>query len=168
MLRLTKTRWLVLHQCVVRLLDNWELLKHYFILAVSENKLEPAEIILNQLHNNDNNAYLLFLKYVLNFFNSFNVLFQARKILIHKLFSNSQQLIAQIADNFMNTFEGTKQISLLNPDSHEQLKALHKIYFGPECEVFLLNEFQERTTEIQNCLQFYKIVYNFTKRQFVR
>jgi len=49
MLRLAKTRWLVLHQCVVRLLDNWEALKHYFIFAVSEDKLESAEIILNQL-----------------------------------------------------------------------------------------------------------------------
>lgn len=129
MLRLAKTRWLVLHQCVVRLLDNWESLKHYFILAVSEDKLESAEIILNQLHNNDNKAYLLFLKYVLNFFNSFNALVQSRKILIHKLFSNSRQLIADIADNFM-TFEAIEQISLLDPDSDEQLKALHDIYLG--------------------------------------
>jgi len=153
MLRLAKTKWLVLHQCVVRLLDNWEALKHYFIFAVSEDKLESAEIILNQLHNNDNKAYLLFLKYVLNFFNAFNALFQSRQILIHKLFKNSQQLIAQIADNFI-TFEAIEQISLLNSDSDKQLKALHEIYLGPECEAFLLNEPQERTTEIrQNCLQ---------------
>jgi len=30
MLRLAKTRLLVLHQCVVRLLDNWEPLKHSY------------------------------------------------------------------------------------------------------------------------------------------
>jgi len=103
-----------------------------------------------------NKAYLLFLKYVLNFFNAFNALFQSRQILIHKLFKNSQQLIAQIADNFI-TFEAIEQISLLNPDSDKQLKALHEIYLGPECEAFLLNEPQERTTEIrQNCLEFYK------------
>jgi len=38
---------------------------------------------------------------VLNFFNNFNTLFQSRKILIHKLFENSQQLICQLAQNFV-------------------------------------------------------------------
>ncbi|XP_072760466.1 uncharacterized protein [Anoplolepis gracilipes] len=33
MLKLLETRWLCLHKCVVRLLDNWEVLKNYFILA---------------------------------------------------------------------------------------------------------------------------------------
>lgn len=29
-LKLSGTRWLVLQKCVERLLDNWEVLKHYF------------------------------------------------------------------------------------------------------------------------------------------
>lgn len=88
-LKLSNTRWLVLHKCVVRLLDNWEVLKHYFIFAVHEDKLQSAETILTYLNNNVVKAYLLFLKYSLNFFNSFNALFQSRKLLIHKLFVNS-------------------------------------------------------------------------------
>jgi len=146
-LRLVKTRWLVLHQCIVRLLDNWKSLKHYFILTVSEDKLESAKIILNQLHNNDNKAYLLFLKYILNFFNSFNALFQSRKILIYKLFSNSRQLISRYCRQFYD-FWSYRKIFLLDPDSDEQLKTMHDIYLKPEYKTFLLKESQERTIEI--------------------
>jgi len=45
---------------------------------------------------------LLFFKYALNYFNNFNALFQSRNILIHKLYESSQQLIRQLADNFLN------------------------------------------------------------------
>jgi len=54
------------------------------ILAVHEDKLRSAEINLSEL-NNITRKYLLFLKFSLNFFNSFNVFFQSRKILVHKL-----------------------------------------------------------------------------------
>ena len=55
------------------------------------------------------------------------------------------------------TFEIVEQISLLDPDSDEQLKTLHDIYLGLECETFLLKEPQECTIEMrQNCLEFYK------------
>jgi len=86
-------RWLILHKCVIKLLDNWEVLRNYFMLAVVEDNLQSAEIILTQLNDNSIKAYLLFLKYSLHFLNYFNALFQSRKILIHKLFINSQQLI---------------------------------------------------------------------------
>lgn len=39
LLKLSNTRWLVLHKCVIRLLENWEVLKSYFVLAVVEDKL---------------------------------------------------------------------------------------------------------------------------------
>lgn len=39
-LKLSSTRWLVLHKCVVRLLDNWKVLKAYFTLAIHEDKLK--------------------------------------------------------------------------------------------------------------------------------
>lgn len=96
-LKLSNTRWLVLHKCIVRLLDNWEILKSYFMLAIVEDKLKFAELILTQLNDNFIKAYLLFFKYSLNFFNNFNALFQSRKILIHTLFENSQRLIREIA-----------------------------------------------------------------------
>lgn len=135
-LKLCNTRWLVLHKCVVRLLDNWNVLKNYFILAVIEDKSKSAEDILEQLNDNSIKAYLLFLKYSLNFFNSFNALFQSRKILIHKLFENSQRLIEQIATNFIIA-DALKNIEELNIDNTNNIKNFKDINVGPECECLL-------------------------------
>jgi len=59
----------------VRLLDNWEVLNNYFILATVEDKTKSAVIILALLNDDSIKAYLLFLKYSLNFLNNFNALF---------------------------------------------------------------------------------------------
>jgi len=61
-------RWLVLHKCVNRFLDNWDVLKSYFVLVVAENKLQSAEIILVHLSNVNViiKTYLSFLKYALH------------------------------------------------------------------------------------------------------
>ena len=70
------------------MLDNWDILKSCFILTVVKDQSKSAEDIL--LNDNEVKAYILFLKYSLNYFtHNFNALFQSRKILIHKLFINS-------------------------------------------------------------------------------
>lgn len=161
-LRLFTTRWLVLHKCVVRLVDNWEVLKHYFIVPVLEDKLEPAETILTYLNDNVIKAYLLVLKYSLNFFNTFNALFQSRKLLIHKLFVNSQTLIFQIAVNFI-TPEALDNISLLNLDD---ITNIQNVYLGSECEKILETECLDFTQEIRiKCLQFYKTALKETLKR---
>ncbi|KAL0104015.1 hypothetical protein PUN28_016999 [Cardiocondyla obscurior] len=60
LLKLCNTRWLILQKCVARILENWEILKNYFIVAVVEDKLQTAEIILDNLNNNKIKAYFLF------------------------------------------------------------------------------------------------------------
>lgn len=92
-LKLSSTRWLSLEQCVVRLLNNWEVLQHFFLLEVTEIKNKSAEIIFDSLNNNVIKAYFLFLKYSLHFFNNFNTLYQSRKVLIHTLSETCEQLI---------------------------------------------------------------------------
>jgi len=109
-----------LHKCVIRLLDNWEVLKSYFILATIEDKVKSAELILEYLNDDSIKAYMLFLKYSLNFFNNFNALFQSRDILIHKLFENSQQVIQQIAQNFIK-FDILEDIINLDIDNKNNI-----------------------------------------------
>ncbi|XP_067214890.1 zinc finger BED domain-containing protein 5-like [Linepithema humile] len=151
-LKLSNTRWLVLHKCVVRLLNNWKVLKNFFILAVVKDKLKSAEIILNQLNDNCIKAYLLLLKYSLNFFNEFNVLFQACKVLIHTLFENSQQLICEIAQNFIIP-EALKCIVNFNINNKKNIKDINMLVRN----VSLLETlFLECAQEIKlNCLEFY-------------
>ncbi|XP_008180143.1 uncharacterized protein LOC103308486 [Acyrthosiphon pisum] len=100
-LKLANTRWLSMYQCVSRVLETWDILLHYFQLAVFEDKLKSAEFILGELQNSYTKAYLLFLKYVLNCFNSFNALFQSRSILLHKLSTASVQLLKEFCSHFL-------------------------------------------------------------------
>jgi len=153
-LKLSGTRWLVLQKCVTRLLENWEVFKHYFYLEVFEVKNKSAQDIHNLLEDDHVKAYMLFLKYVLHFFNQFNALFQSRATLIHKLSRSSQQLIEQIGYNFLIP-EALKNMSIDMVESRNFLPA-NKIYLGPECERFLLNHSSEFVQEIKlKCLDFY-------------
>ncbi|KYM99024.1 hypothetical protein ALC62_10246 [Cyphomyrmex costatus] len=68
LLKLSNTRWLILQKCVVRILENWNVLQNYFILAVVEDKLKSAEVLFYLTLYNTIKAYSLFSKYVLNFF----------------------------------------------------------------------------------------------------
>lgn len=91
-LHVSATRWLSLQKCVVRMLENWDVLLGYFRVAVVVDKLKSAELILKELENVCTHAYLLFLKYVLNYFNSINALFQSKKPLIQELHSESKTI----------------------------------------------------------------------------
>ncbi|XP_071581188.1 zinc finger BED domain-containing protein 5-like [Temnothorax nylanderi] len=152
-LKLSETRWLCLQKCVVRLLENWEVLKNYFLLATVEDKLKSAENILQYLNDNSIKAYLLFLKYALNYFNNFNALFQSRNILIHKLYESSQQVIRQLADNFLK-YDNVENISISELDNNVQ--HIDNIRIGPECDSFLETLSLECAQEIKlKCLDFY-------------
>lgn len=144
-----------MHKCVIRLLNNWEVLRSYFILATVVDKVKSAELILQYLNDDSVKAYMLFLKYVLNFFNNFNALFQSRNILIHKLFENSRQLIQSIATNFMKP-ETLQDISYLDVDNKDNVRNIENVIVGPECESFLNSLSLECSYQIRlNCLDFY-------------
>ena len=158
LLKLSGTRWLVLHQCVVRLLENWDVLTHYFQLAAVEDKLKSAEMILQELKNSYTKAYMFFLKYVLVFFNSFNALFQSRKILIHKLSEDSLRLLQTIGQNFLKPGVHTEiqKIQKLEPCHYLSLES---VYLGPECEQLLQSLPRECEKDVHQvrlkCLEFY-------------
>ncbi|XP_063244623.1 uncharacterized protein LOC134545381 [Bacillus rossius redtenbacheri] len=158
LLKLSGTRWLVLHQCVVRLLENWEPLQQYFQLAIVEDKLKSAEFIFNELQNHYTKAYLLFLKYVLTYFNSFNALFQSRKILIHKLLEASSTLINNFAQNVLKA-ECLNQLKQTNVNHPSNFLNLESIYLGPECKKFLQSLPEDCASSVQQfrlkCLEFY-------------
>ncbi|XP_032690779.1 uncharacterized protein LOC116853718 isoform X2 [Odontomachus brunneus] len=153
-LKLSGTRWSVLQKCVERLLDNWEVLKHYFNLESFEHKNNSAHLISNSLNNKIIKAYMLFLKYSLTFFNSFNALHQSRQILIYKIAENCEQLMKQIGKNFLicNVLNNISD-NILNP---ENFLPVNCINVGSDCESFLLAECPDFYIEIKsNCLQFY-------------
>jgi hypothetical protein len=136
-LKLCDTRWLSLHDCISRILQNWDVLVSYFQIACLEDQLETANTILNLMQHKTIKSYLLFLKYALNFINSFNSLFQSSDILIHSLAKKSQILFQQFAQNFIHNQllpTDRKPIDLLNPHCYLPLE---EIYLGTESNAFV-------------------------------
>ncbi|KAE8745970.1 hypothetical protein FOCC_FOCC007332 [Frankliniella occidentalis] len=110
---ISQTRWLVMHSCVVRLLQNLTALEHFFLLCSQEDpKDKDAGVLCQEMRNPYFKAYLLFLKYALEYFNRMNALFQSAKVLVHKLQSESRQLLVQMCQNYMrpNVLESAHKI----------------------------------------------------------
>lgn len=153
-LRAASTRWLSLHKCVDRILENWEVLRDYFRVAVSEDKLKSAEIILKELENLCTKAYLLFLKYVLNYFNSLNALFQAKKPLIHELHTECRKLFLRIGQNFIKPDKLHENVNVRSPHIYVDIETM---YLGRECSAVLnsITDQEAVTTIKKDCLNFY-------------
>jgi hypothetical protein len=64
-LKCSYTRWLSVHQCVVRILENWIPLMHYFIIVIAEDSLQSSQFVFNMFNDSKTKAYFLFLKYAL-------------------------------------------------------------------------------------------------------
>jgi len=156
-LKLADTRWLAMHQCVVRILDCWNSLTHYFLVAVSEDHLKSAVTILDALNNNIVKAYFYFLKYSLNFFNSFNAMFQTQNIMIHKMYTNSVSLLKTFAQNFIKPeFLITDSLEQLSFSDPQYFLPESEIFVGTECEDFIKTLPQNIVSDFKNtCLKFY-------------
>jgi hypothetical protein len=74
-----QTRWLSLQACVDRILEQFEALRNYFTLVVNEDPTHSNDRIHKSLENKFTLAYLEFLSYQLERFNSFNVMFQSER-----------------------------------------------------------------------------------------
>lgn len=137
-LKLCGTRWLATYQCVERVLVNWEPLLSFFRVAVFEDGLDAASIILNLMESVEIKAYLLFLKYALDYMNKFNALFQSEQILINVLSLRSRQLLQQVGQNFLKSdvFKTDKPVNnnVLRPANYREL---FEMYVGSECEIYM-------------------------------
>lgn len=152
-LRISVTRWLSRQKCIERILSNWNVLQEYFKYVCDRDKLKSAELIYAELNNDCTKAYLLFLKYVLNYFNNINALFQAKKLLIHVLHSESIKSFLKLAQNCIKKSELKANCSVR---SQHILLPIKEIFVGHECEELLKKLPEEKYNEIKSyCLEFY-------------
>lgn len=154
-LKLSSTRWLCLHQCIERVLEMWSTLQHFFLLASTEDHLKQTKFILDALNCSETKAYLLFLKYVLNFLNSFNALFQAKTVLIHQLGAESRRIYFKFCNNFIKPSEIKIDVNCNLPINFVDI---WKVYLGSDCENFILNLEVDVQKKIRlKCLEFYSV-----------
>lgn len=156
-LKLASTRWLSMHQCVARVLENWTVLMHYFRIAVVEDKLHMAETILKAMENHFTKAYLLFLKYVLNIMNLFNALFQSKTVLIHKITEASENILKDFCSNFIKldvlSNSDITNIDVTDPNNFLPSKSIN---LGMDCNEYIKHFSPVNYEQIKNiCLEFY-------------
>ncbi|EFA12406.1 hypothetical protein TcasGA2_TC016408 [Tribolium castaneum] len=155
-LKVSGTRWLSTHQCVERLLSNWEVLKAYFEIAFFEDKLNSANHILQKLKDPKIKTHFEFMKYALNYLNSFNALFQSKTTLIHSLQKESKRLLLQLCQNFIKPNvlkENNLNLSLIQPSNYLEIE---HVYVGTDCLNILntMNAYDQKEIRL-NILKFY-------------
>lgn len=159
-LKLCETRWLSRHSCIERIIQGWDTLSYFLNEMVVSEKIKSAEYLLQTMNEVDTKAYFLFLKYILNYFNSFNAFFQAEETRVHLLRSRSAYLLLQICRNFLKEEHLMHYTANINFSLKENQKVLDDITVGSECEVYLDELIMQGhidivTTVRENCLTFY-------------
>lgn len=126
-----------------------------FLCCAGEDGDKNAALLLRELKKPETMAYLLFLKYVLNIFNTFNALFQGRNILIHKLVSASESLFKELCYNCIKLNE-LNNLQSLNLSCPRIFKELKEVYLGPKCEEYLKSIPQNIAHDVRlKCLDYY-------------
>lgn len=160
-LKLSDTHWISHYLCIKRLLESWDTIKYRLSEVIVNEKTKTGEYLLLMMDNVEMKAYFLFLKYILNFFNTFNVFFQATETRIHFLQPKSANLLFQVCRNFIKK-EHLKPLStnIITFSAKENQKPINKVILGSECEGYL-NELTVNghvnvaSTVRKNCLTFY-------------
>lgn len=112
---------------VIRILDCWDSLTKFFTIAVFDDKLKSAELVLNDLNNPIIKCYFLFLKYSLNFFNTFNAMFQSRQILIHQLSEKSIGLLKIFCQNFVKSSLVDDNVYVIDFENYDNFLPVNKL-----------------------------------------
>ncbi|XP_070529959.1 zinc finger protein 862-like [Cardiocondyla obscurior] len=158
-LKLCDTRWLTHYSCVDRVLESWDSIQYFLHDMVVNEKSKSAEYLLSLMINVETKEYFLFLKYILNVFNTFNAYFQAAETKIYLLQSKSVDFLVQVCTNFLKLDVLDKILTNLSFNETDNYKPLFEITLGSECEDYL-SELMEGHANVvtvirQNCLQFY-------------
>lgn len=153
MLKLSTTRWLSMQHAIKRVLENWQVLNNHFQIAKVEENSKSVNMICDEFNNSVNKAILFFLDYFLNFFNTFNALFQSKKILIQDLSKNCKKIFKQVISHFiLPEYVNDFKITCNNPRNYIDLK---QVDLGQQCNTFILDLPEDIQMSIRKyCLEF--------------
>lgn len=161
-LKLSNTRWLSQLSIIEKLLQHWNALLSSLEEPGVNEKTKSREYLLTLMQKPDVKAYLLFLKYILYYFNSFNAFFQSLETRIQLLQPKSLQLLTTICKQFLKPelLRSLKDIQMLEFYKKENQRSINKVHLGMECEKYLAELIAEGRTDVvanvrKDCLQFY-------------
>ncbi|KAG8184778.1 hypothetical protein JTE90_011564 [Oedothorax gibbosus] len=126
-----QTRWLSLQNCVRRILEYWEALKHYWQLITFEDKTHANELTYSTLKNPLMKCMMEFVEYALGLFNDFNTFFQSDAPNFSNLKTEVTRLLKTLGLNFMDPkyIRNTEGL-LIDPHASGYYLPLKSIYLG--------------------------------------
>ena len=141
-------------------------------LVVSE-KTKSGEDLLIMMQNPEAKAYLLFLEYILEYFNYFNLFFPSEKTRIHLLQNTAKTLLYNILGHFLKpqVLKHMDLVKLIDFSKGNNQIALNCIHLGPECDIFLSQLLAEGKPDVvqtvrENCIKFYITAANEIRKRF--
>ena len=172
LLRPCQTRWLSLHSCVSRLIEQWDALIQFFQAVVGHDNLLTSQKILSLLQNPVWKLYFYFLEFVLPKFTELNTMFQSSKSSVHCLHSGLNAIYRELLSCYL-TEAYWKGVPLndIDPTSRVNFLPLPRMYMGAKITLCLLKEeYKQRSVDMQHflkCVQeFYIEAASQVKKRF--
>ena len=112
---------------------------HFLQELVVSEKTKSGDHLLIIMQNPEAKAYLLFLKYVLEYFNDFSLFFQSQQTRIHLLQNTAKTLLFDILRHFLEPqlLKHMDSVKLIDFSRGDNQIALDSIHLGPDCDTFL-------------------------------
>ncbi|XP_037875635.2 uncharacterized protein LOC119630401 [Bombyx mori] len=157
-------RWLSLHACANRVIEQWNPLQLYFRAEYLEDKNISAEFLAQNFENDIIKLYFYALDYILPIPNKMNVIFQGEYSTVQRVYKDSADMLVLLLSCYMNIgYLRSTHTSELDPTSSVNFLPLSEIYLGVHVTKLIESLAQDvrQKTEITTFLQ--RIQYFFIK-----
>ena len=172
LLRPCQTRWLSLHSCVSRLIEQWDALIQFFQAVAGRDNLLMSQKTLSLLQNPIWKLYFYFLEFVLPKFTELNTMFQSSKPSVHCLHRGLSATYRELLSCYL-TEAYWKSVSLkdIDPTSRVNFLPLPRMYMGAKITLCLpKDEYKQRPADVQYFLksvqEFYIEAASQVKKRF--
>ena len=155
LLRPCQTRWLSLHSCVSRLIEQWDALIQFFQAVAGRDNLLMSQKILSLLQNPIWKLYFYFLEFVLPKFTELDTMFQSSKPSVHCLHRGLSATYRELLSCYL-TEAYWKSVSLkdIDPTSRVNFLPLPRMYMGAKITLCLpKDEYKQRPADVQYFLK---------------
>ena len=146
LLHLCQTRWLSLHACVSRVIQQWDVLIQYFQAVVDQDNLLVSQKILNHLQNTIWKLYFHFLDFVLTKFTELILMFQSAKTSIHCLHNGLQIFLSCY---MREAYWRHTPLQEIDPTSQVNFLPLPTMYMGALC--LSVPEYRQTSNTFETC-----------------
>lgn len=155
-LRHYEIRWLSLHACVNRILEQWDALKLYFQQEHLVEHNHSASFLHESFENKQIKLYFLFLDYILPIVNKLNVVYQGNDCNVQTIYRDISDMFKSIFSCYMKaSYVRATSIEDVDPNSTVNFVEINDLYLGVKVskEITLLRNQSFNVTIIKDFLQ---------------